>query len=52
MSTESFLISNSVLSTRYSVVSSYDLARSCEHFLRNRQTYLLGRFQIDHQPER
>ena len=51
MSTESFLISNSVLSTRYSVLSSYDLIRSRENVRRDRQANLLRRFHVDYQLE-
>ena len=47
MSTESFLISNAVLSTRYSALSFYDLVRSRQHVRRNRQTDLLGGFEVD-----
>src|SRR5690242_10544039 len=51
MSTESFLISNSVLSTRCSVLSFYDLIRPREHIRRNRETDLFRCFQVDHQLE-
>src|SRR4026208_1198918 len=51
MSTESFLISNSVLSTRCSVLSSYDLIRSRENIRRDRDADLFRGFQVDHQLE-
>ena len=51
MSSESFLISNLVLSTRYSALSSNDLIRPRQHVGRYRQADLFGGFQIDDELE-
>src|SRR5439155_25740109 len=46
MSTKFFLISNSVLSTRYSVLSSDDFIRPREHIGWNCQTNLFCRLKV------
>ena len=51
MSCEFFFIRTSVLSTRYSALSSYDFIRSRQHIRRDRQADLLRRFQVDYQLE-
>jgi hypothetical protein len=50
MSPDFLQISISDRSIRFAPLS-YDLVRSHEHSLRNRQSDLLGGFQIDHQLE-
>src|SRR5690242_17673278 len=49
MSTESFLISNSVLSTHYSALSSDDLVRPRQYPLWDHPTHLLRRLEINDQ---
>src|SRR3990170_8241577 len=48
MSTESPRLSNSVLSTRYSALSSYDLIRLHQRPLWDRETDLIRCLQVDH----
>src|ERR1051325_9555830 len=51
MGTKLCFTSISVLSTRYSSLSSDQLIRLRQHVRRNRQADLLGRFQIDDELE-